>query len=276
MRFLNLLSYETEASASQDMVTVARSTVSVAVWFGGDVALCALLVLTVLKAWIIVMTCTILLAAGFNLLMYSLRGDWLIALGGSRVVFRAVAAPLIFKGTRDAMTRLSLIALSFSEIRWIGGQNIEIVEAAGKISTHWLVFEVEAAVMKELEESLSRVYSERMSMRKPVQFLLRYDGGRCFLRWDGVKPSLNEFLTVTSSRFPELNATMPSEERIIDARQFAVQPETEREGKIRLLTNLGLGQLILPLLTGRNGMPLKEATTYIAAALRGNQGKPVE
>ncbi len=104
-------------------------------------------------------------------------------------------------------------------------------------------------------------------MKRPVQFLLRYHGERLFLRWDCVTPSLGEFLGELAARYPHLSCRSEIETDTCDARKLSLQPEAERQAKIRLLLNMGLGILVLPLLTRDGGMTVKEATEYMKAYL---------
>lgn len=119
----------------------------------------------------------------------------------------------------------------------------------------------------EMEACLSSLHSARRRLGRPVQFLLRYDSGRCFLRWDGLRPPLKEYLATIASRVSEMGEIARSEERTIDVRHLASQPEGERRLNISLMVNLGLGQLVLPLLTAGRGMSLKDATRYLDAIL---------
>jgi hypothetical protein len=227
--------------------------------------------LSMFRTWRVASDLSVLLMVGFNILMYLTRaGNWVITSDDERVFVRAVARPLILTRTKDALNRLSIVVCALSQIRSLSGHRIEIVTESGNIYSHWLVFEVEPEVLNELETRLSRFYAERVSMHRPVEVLLRTDEGKYFLRWDGVKPPLNEFLAAVSSRYPGLSGTAQIGEHTVDAKDLISQPEIERRAKIRFLINLGMVPFAVSLLTtARNGMSLMEASNYVGS-IRGN------
>ena len=260
MRTLNDSSIELRGT--KNGVLAAATRFPMHLWVVINCVFCVSYVILAMKSWTTVSIICLFLIICFNVLALLMNNDWVCAFVKGEFVVRVIAPPLLFKSAKYAKNWQNVVMFSLTDIQRISAQRIDIQEQAGTISTNWFTFDIKPDAMNGVKDIHDVIRAECIRKKRPVLRLLRYNGERCFLRWDQIKMPLNKFLDQVSVKYPTLRIDK-SENLVLDVRQLAMQSENERRSKIHLLFDLGLGMLIVPYLTANGGMESTEAKQYV-------------